>query len=73
MEDIDQNDSLSRAGVPDPEGVRLVKRLACLSQEFGVPKYDHKLDFNALSAIDSSSKVGDFADKIQAKAQRIEG
>lgn len=68
--DIDQNDSLSRAGVPDPEGVRLVKRLVCLSNEFGVPKYDHELDFNTLSAIDSSSTVGDFADIVQAKAKK---
>lgn len=67
--DIDPEDTLERAGVPDPEGVRLVKRLVCLSNEFGVPKYDHELDFSALSGIDPSTKVGDFADTVQAKAK----
>jgi hypothetical protein len=67
---IDQNDTLDKAGIPDPIGLRGVKRLACESTEFGAPNFDHTLDFNALSGIDNSSTVGDFADKIQANAQR---
>ena len=68
--DIDQNDTLEKAGIPDADvGLRMVKRLVCLSKEFGVPKYGHTLDFNTLSTIAISTTVGDFADKIQANAQ----
>ena len=72
--DIDPEDTLEKAGIPDADvGLRMVKRLACLSGEFGVPKFDHELDFNALSAIGISSTVGDFADTIQANAKARKG
>ena len=67
--DIDQNDTLERAGIADPDGLRLVKRLACLSQEFGVPKFNHELAFAALDEIQNDSIVRDFANAIQENAE----
>jgi hypothetical protein len=70
VEDIDQNDTIERAGIPDPElGLRAVKRLVCISKEFGVPKYKHKIEFDSLSTVSIATTVGDFADVIQANAK----
>ena len=66
--DIDQNDIFDMVGVPDDTGLRLVKRLACESMEFGAPKYMHSLDITSLATITTGSTVGDFADRIKEKA-----
>lgn len=66
---IDQNDTLEKDGVVDSLGLRLIKRLACESGEFGVPAFDHELSIEDLGAISTGSTVKDFALKIKEKAK----
>jgi len=66
---IKDSDSLDRCTISDELSVRLVKRLAIESQEFGVKKFNHTLAIEALDGIDSSSTVGEFAQAIKDNAQ----
>jgi hypothetical protein len=69
VEDIMLNDTIDRSGIPDSDGLRLAKRLACQSKEFGAPKFGHRLAFEDLASIENDSTVRDYADEIQANAE----
>ena len=69
VSEIDDNDTLDKCTISDDLGVRLVKRLACESKEFGVKKHNHTLAIEDLDGIDSSSTVGEFAEAIEANAK----
>lgn len=68
VSEIDVEDTLDKCTISDDVRLRLVKRLACESKEFGVQKFNHTLAFADLDSIDSSSTVGDFASAIEEKA-----
>jgi hypothetical protein len=65
---IGSNDTLDRCTISDDLRLRLVKRLACVSQEFGVPMHNHTLEIEALNEIVMSSTVNQFASAIEANA-----
>ena len=67
--EINVEDTLDKCTISDEPRVRLVKRLACESKEFGVKRYNHTLAIEDLDAIDSSSTVGDFAKAIEDNAK----
>ena len=69
VSEIDDNDTLDKCTISDELRVRLVKRLACESKEFGVRKFNHTLAIEDLDEIDNSSTVGDFASAIEANAK----
>jgi hypothetical protein len=69
VSEINLDDTLDKCTVSEEPRVRLVKRLACESNEFGVEKYKHTLAFETLDDIDSSSTVGEFAKAIEDNAQ----
>ena len=66
--EIRDNHTLDRLTISDELRVRLLKRLAIESNEFGVKKFDHTLAIEDLDDIDSSSTVGDFAQAIKDNA-----
>lgn len=72
VQDILLNDTIDRAGIPDADGLRLAKRLACESREFGAPKFGHRLAFEALESIENDSTVRAFMEEIQANAEEEE-
>jgi hypothetical protein len=69
VSEIDDNDTLDKCTISEEERVRLVKRLACESKEFGVKKHEHALAIEDLDDIGSSSTVGDFATAIEDNAK----
>lgn len=69
VSEIDDKDTLDKCTISDDLRVRLVKRLACESEEFGVKKFKHTLAIEDLDGIDSSSTVGDFASAIEDNAK----
>lgn len=66
---INTEDTLDKCTISEEVRVRLVKRLACESHEFGVKKFNHTLAIEDLDGIDSSSTVGDFAKAIEDNAK----
>jgi hypothetical protein len=68
VKDIRDSHTLDRLTISDDLRVRLVKRLAIESEEFGVKKFNHTLAIEDLDAIDSSSTVGEFAQAIKDNA-----
>lgn len=66
---INDNHSLDRCTISDELSVRLVKRLAIESQEFGAKRFNHTIAIEDLDGIDSSSTVGEFAQAIKDNAQ----
>src|SRR5215213_8666124 len=68
VKDILDSHTLDRLTISDDLRVRLVKRLAIESHEFGVRKFDHTLAIEDLDDIGSSSTVGELAQAIKDKA-----
>lgn len=69
VSEIDDNDTLDKCTISEEVRVRLVKRLAIESEEFGVKKHKHTLAVGDLDGIDSSSTVGEFAQAIKDNAK----
>ena len=69
VSEIGSNDTLDKCTISDDLRLKLMKRLACMSKEFGVPKLNHKLEIEALDEIVTSSTVNDFASAIEANAE----
>jgi len=69
VSEIDVEDTLDKCTISEEPRVRLLKRLACESKEFGVKKHKHTLAIEALDEIDSASSVGDFAKAIEDNAK----
>ena len=66
--EIGSNQTLDQCAISDDLRLRLMKRLACVSEEFGVPRHNHTLEIEDLDDIGTASTVNEFASAIESNA-----